>query len=45
MRTHYPRTWHPHWSPGATADDLRVTDLSEAAPTAWQLSWDAGCQA
>ncbi|UUU24362.1 RNA ligase family protein [Streptomyces sp. DSM 40750] len=28
MRTHYPRTRHLPWSPGATADDLRVTDLS-----------------
>ncbi|QFQ99786.1 AAA family ATPase [Streptomyces phaeolivaceus] len=27
-RTHYPRTRHLPWSPGATADDLRVTDLS-----------------
>ncbi|WP_055710742.1 RNA ligase family protein [Streptomyces torulosus] len=28
MRTHYPRTRHLPWSPGATSDDLRVTDLS-----------------
>lgn len=28
MRTHYPRTPHLPWSPGATADDLRTTDLS-----------------
>ncbi|WP_327728172.1 AAA family ATPase [Streptomyces sp. NBC_00487] len=28
MRTHYPRTRHLPWSPGATADDLRVTGLS-----------------
>ncbi|RPE41483.1 putative kinase [Streptomyces sp. Ag109_O5-1] len=28
MRTHYPRTRHLPWSPGATPDDLRVTDLS-----------------
>ncbi|MDX3639374.1 RNA ligase family protein [Streptomyces sp. MB09-02B] len=28
MRTHYPRTRHLPWSPGATVDDLRVTDLS-----------------
>jgi predicted kinase len=28
MRTHYPRTPHLPWSPGATADDLRVTGLS-----------------
>ncbi|MER6613316.1 RNA ligase family protein [Streptomyces xantholiticus] len=27
MRTHYPRTRHLPWSPGATADDVRVTDL------------------
>ncbi|UUU31522.1 AAA family ATPase [Streptomyces sp. CA-210063] len=28
MRTHYPRTRHLPWSPGATPDDLRVADLS-----------------
>ncbi|MDG5803094.1 RNA ligase family protein [Streptomyces ossamyceticus] len=28
MRTHYPRTRHLPWSPGATSDDLRVTELS-----------------
>ncbi|MGJ5833467.1 RNA ligase family protein [Streptomyces ossamyceticus] len=28
MRTHYPRTRHLPWSPGASSDDLRVTDLS-----------------
>ena len=28
MRTHYPRTRHLPWSPGATADDVRVTGLS-----------------
>ncbi|WP_200300728.1 RNA ligase family protein [Streptomyces adelaidensis] len=28
MRTHYPRTRHLPWSPGATADDVRVTDLA-----------------
>jgi predicted kinase len=28
MRTHYPRTPHLPWSPGATADDVRTTDLS-----------------
>ncbi|MFI9383683.1 RNA ligase family protein [Kutzneria sp. NPDC052558] len=28
MRIHYPRTPHLPWSPGATADDLRTTDLS-----------------
>ncbi|EKX62934.1 kinase [Streptomyces ipomoeae] len=28
MRTHYPRTRHLPWSPGAASDDLRVTDLS-----------------
>ncbi|MFF8842373.1 RNA ligase family protein [Streptomyces sp. NPDC015127] len=27
MRTHYPRTRHLPWSPGATADDVRVTGL------------------
>ncbi|MFF3288264.1 RNA ligase family protein [Streptomyces sp. NPDC003023] len=27
MRTHYPRTRHLPWSPGATSDDVRVTDL------------------
>ncbi|TXS56433.1 RNA ligase family protein [Streptomyces sp. t39] len=27
MRTHYPRTRHLPWSPGATPDDLRTTDL------------------
>ncbi|GAA1945314.1 RNA ligase family protein [Kitasatospora viridis] len=28
MRTHYPRTPHLPWSPGASADDLRTGDLS-----------------
>lgn len=28
MRVHYPRTPHLPWSPGASADDVRVTDLS-----------------
>lgn len=28
MRTHYPRTPHLPWSPGASADDVRVADLS-----------------
>jgi predicted kinase len=28
MRAHYPRTPHLPWSPGATADDVRTTDLS-----------------
>ena len=28
MRTHYPRTPHLPWSPGATSDDVRVGDLS-----------------
>jgi predicted kinase len=28
MRVHYPRTPHLPWSPGATADDVRTTDLS-----------------
>lgn len=27
MRTHYPRTPHLPWSPGATTDDVRVTGL------------------
>ncbi|MEV4679337.1 RNA ligase family protein [Streptomyces kurssanovii] len=27
MRTHYPRTAHLPWSPGATSDDVRVADL------------------
>ncbi|MFB7462145.1 RNA ligase family protein [Streptomyces sp. NPDC056224] len=30
MRTHYPRTPHLPWSPGATADDVRVS-----GPGAW----------
>ncbi|MER5279265.1 RNA ligase family protein [Streptomyces sp. NPDC002809] len=28
MRTHYPRTPHLPWSPGATSDDVRIGDLS-----------------
>ena len=28
LRQHYPRTPHLPWSPGATADDERTTDLS-----------------
>ncbi|WP_187645805.1 RNA ligase family protein, partial [Streptomyces sp. TRM49041] len=28
MRTHYPRTPHLPWSPGAARDDVRVADLS-----------------
>ncbi|MYS85513.1 RNA ligase family protein [Embleya scabrispora] len=28
MRTHYPRTPHVPWSPGAGADDVRAADLS-----------------
>ncbi|HEV2640170.1 MAG TPA: RNA ligase family protein [Actinocrinis sp.] len=28
MRAHYPRTPHLPWSPGATSDDMRTTDLS-----------------
>lgn len=28
MRTHYPRTPHLPWSPGATSDDVRLTDLA-----------------
>jgi predicted kinase len=31
MRVHYPRTPHLPWSPGATADDIRVADLSAFA--------------
>lgn len=30
-RVHYPRTPHLPWSPGATADDVRTTDLSGLA--------------
>ncbi|MFE3021152.1 RNA ligase family protein [Streptomyces sp. NPDC059256] len=28
MRTHYPRTPHLPWSPGATSDDVRTGDLA-----------------
>ncbi|MGI5402285.1 RNA ligase family protein [Streptomyces sp. CA-135486] len=28
MRTHYPRTPHLPWSPGAASDDVRIADLS-----------------
>ncbi|MER7725492.1 RNA ligase family protein [Streptomyces sp. NPDC096323] len=28
MRTHYPRTPHLPWSPGATSDDVRLSDLA-----------------
>ncbi|WP_326658573.1 RNA ligase family protein [Streptomyces sp. NBC_00385] len=28
MRTHYPRTPHLPWSPGATSDDVRLADLA-----------------
>lgn len=28
MRVHYPRTPHLPWSPGATSDDVRTTDLA-----------------
>ncbi|MFD0024339.1 RNA ligase family protein [Streptomyces sp. NPDC058382] len=28
MRTHYPRTPHLPWSPGAASDDVRITDLA-----------------
>jgi predicted kinase len=28
MRTHYPRTPHLPWSPGAASDDVRMRDLS-----------------
>ena len=31
MRVHYPRTPHLPWSPGATADDVRVGNLSGLA--------------
>ncbi|MGW1463558.1 RNA ligase family protein [Streptomyces sp. NPDC002308] len=31
MRTHYPRTPHLPWSPGATSDDVRVVDLAALA--------------
>jgi predicted kinase len=31
LRKHYPRTPHLPWSPGATADDERTTDLSGLA--------------
>ncbi len=31
MRTHYPRTPHLPWSPGATSDDVRTGDLSGLA--------------
>lgn len=31
LRVHYPRTPHLPWSPGATADDVRTTDLSGLA--------------
>ncbi|MFF3731949.1 RNA ligase family protein [Streptomyces sp. NPDC002476] len=31
MRTHYPRTPHLPWSPGATSDDVRIADLSGPA--------------
>ncbi|MEV5601265.1 RNA ligase family protein [Streptomyces sp. NPDC052299] len=33
MRTHYPRTPHLPWSPGATSDDVRMTDLAALAGT------------
>lgn len=28
MRTHYPRTPHLPWSPGAASDDVRIADLA-----------------
>ncbi|MEV0787225.1 RNA ligase family protein [Streptomyces sp. NPDC050423] len=28
MRTHYPRTPHLPWSPGAASDDVRLADLA-----------------
>ncbi|MFF9348011.1 RNA ligase family protein [Streptomyces sp. NPDC014734] len=31
MRTHYPRTAHLPWSPGATSDDVRIADLAALA--------------
>lgn len=31
MRVHYPRTPHLPWSPGASADDVRIADLSGLA--------------
>ncbi|MFD9339108.1 RNA ligase family protein [Streptomyces sp. NPDC060028] len=31
MRTHYPRTPHLPWSPGATADDVRTSGLAGLA--------------
>lgn len=31
MRTHYPRTPHLPWSPGATSDDVRIADLAGLA--------------
>ncbi|MFF8692679.1 RNA ligase family protein [Streptomyces sp. NPDC015144] len=31
MRTHYPRTPHLSWSPGATSDDVRIADLAGLA--------------
>ncbi|MEV8453605.1 RNA ligase family protein [Streptomyces sp. NPDC052095] len=31
MRTHYPRTPHLPWSPGATSDDVRIADLAALA--------------
>ncbi|MER6517611.1 RNA ligase family protein [Streptomyces sp. NPDC060334] len=31
MRTHYPRTAHLPWSPGASADDVRTSGLSALA--------------
>lgn len=33
MRTHYPRTPHLPWSPGASSDDVRMTDLAALAGT------------
>ncbi|MEU9315363.1 RNA ligase family protein [Streptomyces sp. NPDC048295] len=31
MRTHYPRTAHLPWSPGATSDDVRIAGLAALA--------------
>ncbi|PZT76070.1 MULTISPECIES: RNA ligase family protein [unclassified Streptomyces] len=33
MRIHYPRTPHLPWSPGASSDDVRMTDLPALAGT------------
>ncbi|MEU8503600.1 RNA ligase family protein [Streptomyces brevispora] len=33
MRTHYPRTPHLPWSPGATSDDVRLAGLTDLTGT------------